>query len=112
VRFPKGASQREGPAGGGELPAPGLLLGPAGASQTGCVANLAHGERTREVARQLKAGTVTLSTPFTSFSGLPFGGFKQSGIGRERARETLLAYTETKTVVQWTAPAPPNPFQL
>ncbi|HEY8394916.1 MAG TPA: aldehyde dehydrogenase family protein [Thermaerobacter sp.] len=70
------------------------------------------GSRAMRVARQLKAGTVTLNTPFTSFSGLPFGGYKQSGIGRERARETLLAYTETKTVVQWTAPAPPNPFQL
>jgi len=30
---------------------------------------------------------------------LPFGGFKQSGIGREQGREGIDAYTELKTVV-------------
>lgn len=68
--------------------------------------------RAVRVARALRAGTVSVNTPFTSFAGLPFGGYKQSGIGRERARETLLAYTETKTVLQWSAPALANPFQL
>lgn len=70
------------------------------------------GARAARVARALKAGSVGINTPFTTFTGLPFGGFKQSGIGRERAWETLLAYTETKTVLQWTAPLPANPFQL
>jgi acyl-CoA reductase-like NAD-dependent aldehyde dehydrogenase len=30
---------------------------------------------------------------------VPFGGFKQSGIGREHGIEVLDAYTETKTVM-------------
>jgi aldehyde dehydrogenase (NAD+) len=29
---------------------------------------------------------------------LPFGGFKQSGYGREKGYEALLGYTQTKTV--------------
>jgi acyl-CoA reductase-like NAD-dependent aldehyde dehydrogenase len=31
--------------------------------------------------------------------GIAFGGFKQSGIGREGGREGLLPYLETKTVI-------------
>jgi phenylacetaldehyde dehydrogenase len=30
---------------------------------------------------------------------LPFGGFKQSGIGREQARQGVTAYTELKAVI-------------
>jgi phenylacetaldehyde dehydrogenase len=30
---------------------------------------------------------------------LPFGGFKQSGLGREQARQGVEAYTELKTVI-------------
>lgn len=31
----------------------------------------------------------------------PFGGYKQSGIGRELGEEALASYTETKSVAIW-----------
>jgi acyl-CoA reductase-like NAD-dependent aldehyde dehydrogenase len=36
--------------------------------------------------------------------GLPYGGFKQSGIGREGGAEGLAAYLETKTILLDAAP--------
>ena len=41
------------------------------------------------LARRIKAGTVGINTPFTAFPGIPFGGYKQSGFGRELGIETL-----------------------
>jgi aldehyde dehydrogenase (NAD+) len=55
-------------------------------------------ERAREVAGQLRSGTVGHNNWRTDF-GMAFGGFKQSGIGREGGREGLLPYLETKTVI-------------
>lgn len=55
-------------------------------------------DRTRAVARQLRSGTVGHNAFRTDF-GMAFGGFKQSGIGREGGREGLLPYLETKTVI-------------
>jgi acyl-CoA reductase-like NAD-dependent aldehyde dehydrogenase len=55
-------------------------------------------QRAFEVARQLRSGTVGHNAFRTDF-GIAFGGFKQSGIGREGSREGLLPYLETKTVV-------------
>jgi aldehyde dehydrogenase (NAD+) len=46
-------------------------------------------------------GAHTLSSDF----GIGFGGFKQSGIGREGGIEGLLPFLETKTVVLREAPA-------
>lgn len=54
--------------------------------------------RARQVARQLRSGTVGHNGSLTE-SGLGFGGFKQSGVGREGGREGLLPYLETKTIV-------------
>ncbi|MFO7246703.1 MAG: aldehyde dehydrogenase family protein [Thermaerobacter sp.] len=68
--------------------------------------------RALRVARSIKAGTVTVNTPFTSFAGVPFGGFKASGFGRERALETLHLYTETRSVIINTGKGPHNPFGL
>ncbi|ONK10542.1 aldehyde dehydrogenase family protein [Streptomyces sp. MP131-18] len=57
-------------------------------------------ERAHRVARGLRAGTVWVNTYAEMSSGtVPFGGFKQSGIGREHGTEVLDAYTETKTVM-------------
>jgi betaine-aldehyde dehydrogenase len=50
------------------------------------------------VARKLRSGTVGQNAFRTDFS-IAFGGFKQSGIGREGGREGLLPFLETKTVI-------------
>jgi acyl-CoA reductase-like NAD-dependent aldehyde dehydrogenase len=55
-------------------------------------------DRAREVAGQLRSGTVGHNNFRTDF-GMAFGGFKQSGIGREGGREGILPYLETKTVI-------------
>ena len=55
-------------------------------------------ERARDVARQLRSGTVGHNAFRTDF-GIAFGGFKQSGIGREGGTEGLLPFLETKTVI-------------
>ncbi len=47
----------------------------------------------------LKAGTVWLNSHNTLDPAAPFGGFKQSGIGREHGRAALEGCLETKTVI-------------
>jgi len=49
-------------------------------------------------AKALKAGTVWINTYNFYDPGLPFGGFKQSGFGRERGHYALEEYTEVKSV--------------
>ena len=48
--------------------------------------------------RELQAGTVWINDPLTDNDAGPFGGFKQSGLGRELGREGLEAFQETKHV--------------
>lgn len=55
-------------------------------------------DRAYKVARQLRSGTVGHNVYRADFS-VAFGGFKQSGIGREGGTEGLLPYLETKTVI-------------
>ena len=61
-------------------------------------------ERARDVARQLRSGTVGHNAFRTDF-GIAFGGFKQSGIGREGGTEGLQPFLETKTVILEGRPA-------
>src|SRR3989441_1788886 len=68
--------------------------------------------RAHRVARAIKSGMVGINMPFTAFPGIPFGGYKQSGFGRELSIETLDLYLETKGVLVSTSPKPFNPFQL
>jgi len=51
-----------------------------------------------EVSNALKAGTVWVNTYNTLHHQLPFGGFKESGIGRELGEAALDNYTQVKTV--------------
>ena len=60
-------------------------------------ANLA---RARNVALQMRAGSVYINYPNWD-AGAPFGGYKQSGNGREYAEWGLEAFLETKGVVGW-----------
>jgi phenylacetaldehyde dehydrogenase len=52
-----------------------------------------------KLAAKIKAGTVWGNCHAIIDPALPFGGYKQSGIGREQAREGVHAYTELKTVI-------------
>jgi acyl-CoA reductase-like NAD-dependent aldehyde dehydrogenase len=64
------------------------------------------------VAARIKSGTVGINMPYTAFPGVPFGGYKQSGFGRELALDTLELYLETKSVITYTGTRPTNPFGL
>ena len=61
-------------------------------------------DRARSVARRLRSGTVGHNAWRTDF-GISFGGYKQSGIGREGGVEGLLPFLETKLVVLEGRPA-------
>ncbi|KGJ11156.1 acyl-CoA reductase-like NAD-dependent aldehyde dehydrogenase [Paracoccus versutus] len=49
------------------------------------------------VSRRLRSGTVFVNTFLETSVQMPFGGFKQSGIGRENGIDGLLEYTEVKS---------------
>jgi acyl-CoA reductase-like NAD-dependent aldehyde dehydrogenase len=68
--------------------------------------------RGHRLARRIKAGTIGINMPYTAFPGIPFGGYKQSGFGRELGLETLELYLETKSVIVSTSAKPFNPFGL
>ena len=61
-------------------------------------------DRAYAVGRQLRAGTVG-HNGFKSDFTIAFGGFKQSGLGREGGLEGLQPYLEAKTMIFETAPA-------
>lgn len=77
---------------------------------------LASGIYTRDIgqalrtADRLQAGSVWVNQYFNLFNGSPFGGFKQSGLGREFCHETLNHYTQLKSVVL--AHDMPPPFYI
>ena len=68
---------------------------------------LAAGVWTRDIgtahrfAREVRAGTVWINTYNRYDSASPFGGFKQSGFGRDLGEHALQEYTQTKSV--WVA---------
>jgi betaine-aldehyde dehydrogenase len=49
-------------------------------------------------AAAVQAGFVWINEVSKHFLGAPFGGFKQSGIGREECMEEMLAYTQEKNI--------------
>lgn len=84
----------------------GTPFGLAGSVWTG------DASRGMRVAGAIDSGLIGLNTPLTTFPGTPFGGFKDSGFGRELAIETLSLYLEEKCVLAFTGDRPINPFRL
>jgi acyl-CoA reductase-like NAD-dependent aldehyde dehydrogenase len=54
--------------------------------------------KAHRAARAIKAGTVWVNTYNLFDPALPFGGFKESGFGRDQGRDALEKYTQTKSV--------------
>ncbi len=54
--------------------------------------------RAHRVARALKAGTVWVNNYGASDVGMPFGGYKQSGFGREGGKHVIDIFTQIKSV--------------
>jgi aldehyde dehydrogenase (NAD+) len=60
--------------------------------------------RAHRVASRVRAGTVWINSYRQIAYAIPFGGFKQSGLGRELGPEALNEYTEVKSVWIDTSP--------
>jgi aldehyde dehydrogenase (NAD+) len=54
--------------------------------------------RALRLAKQIEAGNVNINTSQTFHVAVPFGGSKQSGLGREGGRLGLMNYLEAKTI--------------
>ncbi|GMV66529.1 MAG: phenylacetaldehyde dehydrogenase [Candidatus Hinthialibacteria bacterium] len=54
------------------------------------------------LAQAVESGVLSINCNNSVFNEAPFGGFKQSGIGRERGLYALEAFTEVKNVFIWT----------
>jgi betaine-aldehyde dehydrogenase len=80
----------------------------ANSTRFGLGANIYTGDLKTMVRcmREIKAGTVWFNDPLTDNDAGPFGGFKQSGLGRELGQEGLEAFQETKHVHVETEIAP------
>lgn len=76
-----------------------------------CIWTKDHG-RAHRVSSRIRAGIVMVNCPISAFPGTPFGGYKQSGFGRELALETLNLYMETKSVVSYVGGKPLNMFGI
>ncbi|MBF0483658.1 MAG: aldehyde dehydrogenase family protein [Candidatus Omnitrophica bacterium] len=55
-------------------------------------------EKAKRIARQIKCGTVWVNTYGGFYNEAPFGGYKQSGFGRELGMDGLYEYTQTKHI--------------
>lgn len=51
------------------------------------------------VARRIKAGNISINHPTVNYLYAPFGGYKQSGLGRELGRNGTELFTQVKNVV-------------
>lgn len=56
-------------------------------------------DRVHRLARRLEAGTVAINIFPATSNRAPFGGYKESGIGRVNGQQAMMAYTELKNVV-------------
>lgn len=63
-------------------------------------------ERAERVSSRLKAGIIWINCSQPTFTEAPWGGYKQSGIGRELGKWGFENYLETKQVTTYTSPDP------
>ena len=70
----------------------------ANATRYGLGASVWSGDVTRaqEVARQLEAGTVWINAHGGASADIPFGGFKESGVGRALGALGIKSYLEAR----------------
>jgi aldehyde dehydrogenase (NAD+) len=66
-------------------------------------------DRAMRFARDIQVGYVMINEYFTGGPGSPFGGYKQSGIGRERGLLAVQNYTQVKNVVLRVGRGSPGP---
>jgi acyl-CoA reductase-like NAD-dependent aldehyde dehydrogenase len=73
----------------------------ANATEYGLSSRVVSGslERAAAIGRRIKAGTTLLNTTGGRLRGMPFGGYKESGLGKQSCLEEVLSYTEEKSVV-------------
>ena len=69
-------------------------------------------KRAHKVAREIKAGTVWINTYRAVSCASPFGGYKQSGYGRELGLEGIREFTQIKNVWVDLGDTVPDPFVL
>ncbi len=69
-------------------------------------------KRAIRITSALKAGSITVNHPLTAIPGLPFGGYKQSGFGRELSLDAIDLFTEKKSVIYKFSEDPVNPWGL
>lgn len=76
------------------------VIARANASEMGLAAYVYTNDlgRTMRLTDQLEYGMVAVNTPKFTGAPIPFGGWKQSGLGREGSRHGLLEYLEAKYV--------------
>lgn len=66
-------------------------------------------DRAYRIARRVRTGTIGQNGAGSEFFSMAFGGFKQSGIGREGGVEGLLPFLESKSIV---LSSPPSEFTM
>ena len=83
-----------------ELDRPADALAMANDTEYGLTASIFTGDVTRahRFAEQFEAGFVWINGSARHFPGVPFGGVKGSGVGREEGLEELESYSETKAI--------------
>lgn len=56
------------------------------------------------MSSKIKAGTIAVNGAYMPDNNLPFGGYKQSGNGRELGKEGLMAYLQAKSIKIYVGP--------
>ena len=78
----------------------------ANATRYGLAANIWTKDlyQAQHIAQQVRAGTIWINTYASFFNEVPFGGYKESGLGRELGKAGLLEYAELKSVTMDLSP--------